>query len=66
MINTRIYDVKKDFRQKNGLSYPYRTEDFATYMRMGMGKEAKANKRVMLNFDVDVREMQKHIEQRKT
>lgn len=64
MINTRIYDVKKDLKQKNGLSYPCRTEDFATYMRMGMGKEAKANKIVMLNFDVDVREMYKNIKQR--
>ena len=33
-------------------------------MRMGMGKEAKANKIVMLNFDVDVREMCKNIKQR--
>lgn len=33
-------------------------------MRMGMGKEAKANKIVMLNFDVDVREMYKNIKQR--
>ena len=66
MINTIIYDVEKKKKQENGLSYPCRTEDFAAYMRMGMGKEVKANKIVMLSFDVEFREMQKHIKQRKT
>ena len=33
----------------------------------GSARDSKQqNKRVMLNLDVDVREMQKHIEQRKT
>lgn len=33
----------------------------------GSARDSKQrNKRIMLNLDVDVREMQKHIEQRKT
>lgn len=41
MINTKIYDVKNDIKHENGLSYPCRTEDFATYMRMGDGQRGE-------------------------
>lgn len=49
-------------KQKDGLSYPCRTEVSAACTRVWMGREARANKRVMMGVDVNIGGMQKDIE----
>lgn len=53
------------FKQKDGLSFPSRTEVSAVCTRVWMGREAKANKSETFMFNVKYRKMYKITKQRK-
>lgn len=65
MIETHDIEIKIGNEVLSGC--PHVVQQTCSLVMGGSARDSKQqNKRVMLNLDVDVREMQKHIEQRKT
>lgn len=64
---TEKYDIEIKIGNEVLSGCPYVVQQTCSLVMGGSARDSKQrNKRIMLNLDVDVREMQKHIEQRKT